>query len=101
VVAGTDQSLGAALHRELELLVEGGIPPLDVIGIATRNGALFLGKERELGTLEEGKLADIVLLDANPAEDIENLKKIRAVIKAGVVIDRSALQIPANGATEP
>jgi imidazolonepropionase-like amidohydrolase len=101
VVAGTDQSLGAALHRELELLVEGGIPPLDVIGIATRSGALFLGKERELGTLEEGKLADIVLLDANPAEDIENLKKIRAVIKAGVVIDRSALQIPANGATEP
>jgi imidazolonepropionase-like amidohydrolase len=101
VVAGTDQSLGPALHRELELLVEGGIPPLDVIGIATRNGALFLGKERDLGTLEEGKLADIVLLDANPAEDIDNLKKIHAVVKGGAVVDRSALQIPVNGVTSP
>jgi imidazolonepropionase-like amidohydrolase len=101
VVVGTDQSLGAAVHRELELLVEGGIPPLDAIGMATRNGALFLGRERDLGTIEEGKLADLVLLDSNPAEDIDNLKKIHAVIKAGVVIDRSALQIPANGATEP
>ena len=101
VVLGTDQSLGPAVHRELELLVDGGIPPLDAIGIATRNGALFLGKERDLGTIEEGKLADLVILDANPAEDIDNVKKIHAVIKAGAVIDRSALQIPANGATEP
>ncbi len=101
VVVGTDQSLGPAVHRELELLVEGGIPPLDAIGIATRNGAQFLGRERDLGTVEEGKLADLVLLDANPAEDIDNLKRIHAVIKAGVVIDRSALRIPANGATEP
>jgi imidazolonepropionase-like amidohydrolase len=101
VVAGTDQSLGPALHRELELLVEGGIPPLDAIGIATRNGALFLGKERDLGTLEEGKLADIVLLDANPAEDIDNLKRIHAVVKGGIVVDRSALQIPVNGVTSP
>ncbi len=101
VVVGTDQSLGPAVHRELELLVEGGIPPLDAIGIATRNGALFLGRERDLGTIEEGKLADLVLLDSNPAEDINNLKKIHAVIKAGAVIDRSALRIPANGVTEP
>jgi imidazolonepropionase-like amidohydrolase len=101
VVAGTDQSLGPALHRELELLVEGGIPPLDAIGIATRNGALFLGKERDLGTLEEGKLADIVLLDANPAEDIDNLKRIHAVVKGGIVVDRSSLQIPVNGVTSP
>lgn len=101
VVLGTDQSLGAAVHRELELLVEAGIPPQDAIGIATRNGAVFLGRERDLGTIEEGKLADLVLLDADPTEDIDNLKKIHAVIKAGAVIDRSALQIPANGATEP
>jgi imidazolonepropionase-like amidohydrolase len=101
VVLGTDQSLGAAVHRELELLVGGGIPPLDAIGIATRNGAVFLGRERDLGTIEEGKLADLVLLDADPAEDIDNAKMIHAVIKAGVVVDRSALEIPVNGVTEP
>ncbi len=101
VVLGTDQSLGAAVHRELELLVEGGIPPLEAIGIATRNGAVFLGRERDLGTIEEEKLADLVLLDADPTEDIDNAKKIHAVIKAGVLIDRSALEIPANGAADP
>jgi len=101
VVVGTDQSLGAAVHRELELLVEGGISPLDAITMATRNAAVFLGRERDLGTIEAGKLADLVLLDADPAEDIDNAKKIHAVIKAGAVVDRSALQIPANGVTEP
>jgi imidazolonepropionase-like amidohydrolase len=101
VVVGTDQSLGAAVHRELSLLVEGGITPLDAITMATRNGAVFLGRERDLGTIEEGKLADLVLLDADPAEDIDNAKKIHAVIKAGVVVDRSALEIPVNGVTEP
>jgi imidazolonepropionase-like amidohydrolase len=101
VVLGTDQSLGAAVHRELELLVEGGIAPLDAIGIATRNGAVFLGRERDLGTVEAGKLADLVLLDADPVEDIDNVKKIHAVIKAGMLIDRSALEIPGTGATEP
>jgi imidazolonepropionase-like amidohydrolase len=101
VVLGTDQSLGAAVHREPELLVEGGIPPLDAIGIATRNGAAYLGRERDLGTIEEGKLADLVLLDAAPTKDIDSVEKNHAVIKAGVVIDRSALEIPANGATGP
>jgi imidazolonepropionase-like amidohydrolase len=101
VVLGTDQSLGAAVHRELELLVEGGIPPVDAIGIATRNGAVFLGRDRDLGTIEEGKLADLVILDADPTEGVDNVKKIHAVIKGGVLIDRSALEIPANGATEP
>jgi len=98
VVVGTDQSLGPAVHRELELLVEAGISPLDVIGMATKNGAIFLGKENELGTIEVGKLADLVLLDANPAEDIDNAKKIYRVIKAGVVVDRDRLDVPANRA---
>jgi imidazolonepropionase-like amidohydrolase len=75
--------------------------PLDAIGIATRNGAVFPGDERDLGTIVEGKLADLVLLEADPMKDIDNVKRIYAVIKAGVVIDRSALEIPANGATEP
>ena len=94
---GTDHSNGAAVHREMELLVAAGIAPIDVIRIATLNGAKFLGKEDELGSIAEGKLADMVLLDANPVADINNTKKINTVIKNGVVIDRTKLKIPANG----
>ena len=96
VALGTDQSLGPAVHRELELLVAGGISPLDAIKIATLNAAIFLGKERELGTVEPGKLADLVILNADPTKDINNAKLIDTVVKDGKVIDRSRLQIPAN-----
>jgi imidazolonepropionase-like amidohydrolase len=96
VVLGTDQSLGAAVHRELELLVEGGIAPIDALRIATRNGAMFLGREKDLGTIEPGKLADLVLLEADPAADIDNAKKIHTVIRGGVVVDRERLEIPGN-----
>ena len=68
VAAGTDQSSGPALHRELELLVGGGISPADAIVIATRNAARALGKLEELGTIEAGKLADLVLLRADPTQ---------------------------------
>ena len=100
VVLGTDQSLGPAVHRELELLVEGGIAPVDAIRMGTLHGAIFLGKEDEMGTIEAGKLADLVLLDADPTEDIDNAKKIHIVIKGGAIVDRSSLAIPANGVTE-
>lgn len=93
---GTDHSTGPAVHREMELLVAAGIEPIDVIRIATLNGATFLGKAAELGSVEEGKLADLVLLAADPTLDIDNAKQISAVIKAGMVIDRSALQLPVN-----
>lgn len=96
VACGTDQSSGPAVHRELELLVGGGISPADVIVIATRNAARFLGKLNELGTIEPGKLADLVLLDADPTADINNAKRINLVIKDGRVIDRSKLDLPAN-----
>lgn len=96
VVLGTDQSLGPAVHRELELLVEGGISPLDALTIGTLHGAIFLGKETELGTLEPGKLADLVVLTADPTQDINNAKRIDAVIKNGRIVDRDSLQIPAN-----
>ncbi|MEE8585953.1 MAG: amidohydrolase family protein [Acidobacteriota bacterium] len=97
VVAGTDQSLGPGLHRELELLVAGGIPPLQAIRIATLHGAVFLGKEGELGSVEEGKLADLVLLSADPSVDIDNAKRIVSVIKGGKIVDRAGLELPVNG----
>lgn len=96
VAAGTDQTSGPALHRELELLVGGGISPADAIVIATRNAARALGKLEELGTVEAGKLADIVLLSADPTGDINNAKMIDTVIKNGQVIDRATLDLPVN-----
>ena len=96
LVAGSDQTTGPAAHRELELLQDAGISAADIVRIATLNGAVFLGRERELGSIEVGKLADMVLLDANPAEDINNAKSIVEVIKGGRVINRSALDLPIN-----
>lgn len=96
LVAGTDQSSGPALQRELELLAMAGIPTVDVIRIATLNGAIFLGKEKELGSIEEGKIADMVLLGADPLADINNAKQIIHVIKGGRIVDRSRLSLPVN-----
>jgi len=96
VALGTDQSIGPAVHRELELLVAGGIPPMDAIRIGTLNSARFLGKDRNMGSVEEGKIADLVLLNANPLEDINNAKQISMVMKAGKIIDRSKLDLPVN-----
>jgi imidazolonepropionase-like amidohydrolase len=96
LVAGTDQTTGPALHRELELLSDAGIPPLDIIRIATLNGAVFLGIEEDMGSIEEGKLADMVLLNADPSVDIRNARQIDQVIKGGNIIDRSKLLLPIN-----
>lgn len=93
---GTDQSAGPAVHREMELLAAAGIAPIDVIRIATLNAATLLGRAHDLGSIEEGKIADLVLLGADPASAIDNAKQIESVIKAGQIIDRSALDLPVN-----
>jgi imidazolonepropionase-like amidohydrolase len=93
IAAGTDASNGAATQRELELLAEAGIPPLEIIKIATFNGARFLGKQEQMGSIEEGKTADAVLLSADPTADINNCKTIVAVMKAGEIIDESKLSL--------
>jgi imidazolonepropionase-like amidohydrolase len=79
---------GASLHHELELLIEAGISPLEVIKIATKNGAQALGIEEDVGTIEPGKQADMIILSDNPVEDIHNTKKIEAVINNGHFIER-------------
>ena len=96
LVLGTDQTIGPAVHRELELVVAAGIEPLDAIRIATLNAAVFLGREGDLGSIEPGKLADLVLLSADPLADIRNSQAIDTVIKNGVVVDRSDLDLPVN-----
>lgn len=91
---GTDQTIGPAVHREMELLSDAGIPNADIIRIATHHGAVFLGKQRTLGTIEVGKLADMILLTRNPLVDINNTKSIQMVVKGGEVIDREGLDLP-------
>jgi len=96
LLAGTDSPLGqifsgTSLHWELEYLVEAGLAPVEVLRIATQEAAATVGAEDDLGTLEVDKLADIVLLDANPLEDIKNTQTIWRVIKGGVVFDPEEL----------
>jgi imidazolonepropionase-like amidohydrolase len=96
VALGTDRTFGASVHMELALLHEAGIPVSDLLRIATLNGAIYLGLERELGSLEPGKLADMLLLDADPSRDIAAYQQIAAVFKDGRFIDRRTLDVPAN-----
>ncbi len=93
VASGTDQSSGPAVHRELELLAAAGIAPLDVIRIATYNSAVFLGKADQLGSVQAGRLADLVLLNADPGASIDNAKAIAFVMKNGEIIDESKLPL--------
>jgi imidazolonepropionase-like amidohydrolase len=78
---------GSSLHHELEILVEAGIPPLEVIKIATRNGAQALGIEEDVGSVEPGKQADMIILSDNPVSEISNTKRIEAVINNGQFIE--------------
>ena len=78
---------GESLHHELELLVEAGINTSDVVKIATKNGAEALNLINQTGTIEPGKQADILILSANPIEDIENTKRIDAVISNGRIVE--------------
>jgi imidazolonepropionase-like amidohydrolase len=89
VVLGTDTGffgvlVGAATQIELELMVEAGLKPEDALRTSTINAARMLGKDRELGTVEAGKSADLVILDADPRADIRNVTRIFRTFKAGV-----------------
>ena len=87
ILAGTDLPPdGLTLHEELALLTEAGLTPMEALQAATRNPAEFLGRLNSFGTVERGKIADLVLLDANPLEDIRNTRKIRAVFIGGKLV---------------
>jgi imidazolonepropionase-like amidohydrolase len=97
LLAGTDALNpfcfpGFSLHEELALLVEAGLSPMDALRAATRNPAVFLRGLDSLGTIEAGKLADLVLLDADPIADIHNTTRISAVVLDGQLIDQTARQ---------
>jgi imidazolonepropionase-like amidohydrolase len=82
---------GFDLHNELAALVNAGFTPLEALQSVTLDAAQFLGRTDDFGTVANGKAADLVLLDANPLDDIRNTAKIRAVIVQGKYLDRAAL----------
>jgi len=84
---------GLMTHRELELLAEAGLSPMEVVVAATRDGAMALRKTDELGTIEPGRRADLVLLSANPLEEVRNLRKIDRLMLNGEWVDRDHLAL--------
>ncbi len=98
IMAGTDCPIfyltpGYSLHEELALLVKAGMTPLQAIEAATTKPAQYFKLEKELGLIQAGFFADLVVLDANPLEDIRNTLKIDAVIRDGKLHDRAALDV--------
>jgi imidazolonepropionase-like amidohydrolase len=98
IMAGTDTGAsnqnmfpGFSLHDELGFLVKGGLTSLEALQCATLNAAKWLNRLDTLGTVEPGKLADLVLLDADPIQDIHNATRISEVFLGGKEFDRAAL----------
>ena len=83
---------GPSLHRELELMVEAGLAPMAVLTAATAGGAAVMGRADELGTLAPGKLADFLILEADPLADIRHTQRIAKVVKGGKAFDSDALE---------
>jgi imidazolonepropionase-like amidohydrolase len=91
VALGTDSGtpgvvIGKAVHKELELMVEAGLSPMDAIVASTKNATENLGKGSQLGTIEEGKLADMIVVSGDPLEEITNTIGVNLVIKDGKIL---------------
>jgi len=96
IMGGTDTAApnvipGVSLHEDLDYLVRSGLTPMQALQAATLKPAEFLGRSAEQGTIQVGKRADLVLLDANPLADIRNTQTIDTVVVNGRLIDRSGL----------
>ena len=96
VMLGTDAGdsfvfPGASVHDELGELVKAGLTPAEALRAATLSGAKFLGRTTDFGTVQAGRFADLVLLEANPLTDVANNRRIRAVVRGGQVYERAAL----------
>jgi len=107
LITGTDEPVytnmlpGFAYHRELLAMTYAGIPPAAVLKAATINGANALGVEEHLGSIEVGKLADLVIVNGNPLDDIKAARDVRFVIRDGVVHDPAELLKSAEGKIGP
>src|SRR5207247_6055850 len=83
IIPGTDALAGYTLHHELELYVRAGIAPPEVLRMATLTPALVMGVNKDRGVIAAGKLADMVLVDGDPAQNIRDIRNITVVIKDG------------------
>jgi imidazolonepropionase-like amidohydrolase len=96
IAIGTDTGfpgviLGVSSLMEVVLHVEAGLTPQAALRAATSTAAAMIGREKDLGTVEPGKLADLVVLDADPLADVRNIRKIHRVVKGGVIYDPAQL----------
>jgi len=91
IVAGTDSATGFALHRELELYAEAGIPAPEVLKIATLGAARVMKRDAELGSVAPGKLADLILVDGDPAARIGDIRRVSLVVKDGKLFEPAEL----------
>jgi hypothetical protein len=87
--AGRAMQPGRSLHREMRLLAEAGVPPMEIIKATTGHAARFYGMERDLGTVEPGRKADLLILDADPLADIGNTERIAYVVMDGRLVKRT------------
>jgi imidazolonepropionase-like amidohydrolase len=76
---------GPSIYPEMEAMQAAGLTPMQVLVASTRGGALAMGRDKEIGTVEKGKLADLLIVSANPVDDVANLRKIRYVVRGGVM----------------
>ncbi len=88
---GTDSMAGFALHRELELDVQAGIPAAQVLQNATLNAARIMSLDKDLGSIAPGKLADVILVDGDPTKNISDIRKTVVVVKDGVLYNPAEL----------
>jgi imidazolonepropionase-like amidohydrolase len=92
LIVGTDLAVpGHTEFREMELFVKAGISPLETIKAATIVPARVFNLDKNLGNIEEGKLADIILVDGNPLENISEIRKVKFVVKDGRMYDTAVL----------
>ncbi len=101
VVVGSDAGNpltlhGPAIHLEMEAMVEAGMTPMEVLVSATRNGARAMGREQDFGTLEPGRIANLVVLDADPLASVSNTRRIALVARGGHVHTRTELAYPTS-----
>jgi hypothetical protein len=92
IIPGTDALAGYMLHHELELYARAGIPPAEVLRMATWTPALVMGVDKDRGVIAPGKLADMILVDGDPTKNIRDLDKITTVIKGGKVYDPAGIE---------
>jgi len=92
IIPGTDNLAGYMLHHELELYVRAGIPAAEVLRMATLSPALVMGVDKDRGVIAAGKLADMVLIDGDPTQNIRDISKIKTVIKGGKLYDPAAIE---------